>query len=446
MRHLGKPNPDQDIVADHLQASQAIYFAWQLDQMRAFQVVDRLAELFSQGLLPIGPGPARHLLSTSTLSGRRLSPSDRRSLYARALGVPGGTAEGPQPNREFLSLWLHFISGVALFNASHGSPQDGARRRAALVTAWRAAQALARNASAHGTGLSGVVPLLAADANALRDILRAPDVLRAFGARDMWQLIEAVSRNELGGAANVRRYRSLAESGSSIFAWLARHVRILNDVPLRAATQALIDPILVEAARTWAAASSSDDAQVIPAAEPASPGAGPAGQGLPGLTQELLQALGLGQPSRLPVAGAAQGPDDQSEGRVAVFRGAPRTGKTLAAHAVAAALSRELVRVDLHGLVGKYIGETEKNLAAVLNRVDPNHAVLLLDDADELFGTRGVQTAGSDETPGALAALLLPRLVTHGGLVIIEHSATADEPDADKAWDAVRVIRFPRAA
>ena len=106
---------DPDIVAESLRAIQAIYFAWQLEQMRAFQVVERLSELFAQGLLPIGPGPTRRLLSTYSFSKDRLSLAERSSLYVGTLGAPGGSPDEPQPNREFPSLWLRFManSGAA---------------------------------------------------------------------------------------------------------------------------------------------------------------------------------------------------------------------------------------------------------------------------------------------------------------------------------------------
>ena len=153
------------------------------------------------------------------------------------LGAPGGSPDEPQPNREFPSLWLRFMASVALLDLIYGSTLGGGQRDVALAEAWRAGQALARNASRHSNGLSGVVRKLAADANLLRNVLRAPDILSAYGARDMWQVIDLVSRNEFGGAANVHRYRSLAESGSKIFAWLARHDRALSGLPRRAAVQ-----------------------------------------------------------------------------------------------------------------------------------------------------------------------------------------------------------------
>ena len=256
---------EQDIVAESLRAIQAIYFAWQLEQMRTFQVVERLSELFAQGLLPIGPGPTRRLLSTYSFSKDRLSLAERRSLYVGTLGAPGGSPDEPQPNREFPSLWLRFMASVALLDQIYGSTLGGGQRDVALAEAWRAAQALARNASVHSNGLSGVVRKLAADANLLRNVLRAPDILSAYGARDMWQVIDLVSRNEFGGAANVQRYRSLAESGSKIFAWLAQHDRALNGPPRRGAARSLTAPSLVDAVRKWVAATSTDDAPLIAA-------------------------------------------------------------------------------------------------------------------------------------------------------------------------------------
>ena len=47
-----------------------------------------------------------------------------------------------------------------------------------------------------------------------------------------------------------------------------------------------------------------------------------------------------------------------------------------------------LYRVDLAGVVSKYIGETEKNLRRVFDAAERGGAVLLFDEADALFGKR----------------------------------------------------------
>ena len=91
---------DVEIVRENLLATGAIYSAYLLEEARVFQVVDRIAELFVQGLLPLGRGRAADALRRYWLNGNRISERERRELYARVLGSPGGTA-GVRPNREF---------------------------------------------------------------------------------------------------------------------------------------------------------------------------------------------------------------------------------------------------------------------------------------------------------------------------------------------------------
>ena len=77
----------------------------------------------------------------------------------------------------------------------------------------------------------------------------------------------------------------------------------------------------------------------------------------------------------LPVAlGNGSGP-----GVRALFSGPSGTGKTLSARLLAAALGKDLYRLDLSGVVNKYLGETEKNLSHVLDRAEVLDVVLLID-------------------------------------------------------------------
>lgn len=47
-----------------------------------------------------------------------------------------------------------------------------------------------------------------------------------------------------------------------------------------------------------------------------------------------------------------------------------------------------IYRVPLGRVVSKYIGDTEKNLRKLIDRAERSNAVLLLDEADALFGRR----------------------------------------------------------
>src|SRR5262249_55688655 len=49
---------DYQIVVDNIRAMQPIYFAAMLEELKVFQVVDKLVELFQNGVLPISRGAA----------------------------------------------------------------------------------------------------------------------------------------------------------------------------------------------------------------------------------------------------------------------------------------------------------------------------------------------------------------------------------------------------
>ncbi|WP_127500897.1 ATP-binding protein [Actinoplanes solisilvae] len=102
-----------------------------------------------------------------------------------------------------------------------------------------------------------------------------------------------------------------------------------------------------------------------------------------------------------------------------LFTGAPGTGKTLAAEVVATAIGTDLLRVDVSQVVSKWIGETEKNLAAVFDIAERTQAVLLLDEADALFGARTEITDAHDRYANLETAYLLQRLDHFDGLAVL---------------------------
>jgi hypothetical protein len=436
-----EPRPDGQIVADNIRAVQAIYFARQLEDMRAFQVVDRLFQLFQQGLLPLGRGTGAKLLQDHAKSGTRLSAQERSELYFRALGARPGSARVAEPNHEFHTLWLRLVTSVAVLNRRHSTSALG--KPSASLQVWRAARALAANASAHGAGLIAAVRRLSADANALRAVLEAPQIQQAFGARDMWQVIERIASRELGGAVNVQRFRSLAQSGSSILQWLADHSDLLNkpqplDPPPRIAE-------LIDAVELWLASSGASQGTTDNGAQPTGVAAVAASRvDLQTLADELVRITGLhGVLSRLEGTSAAQD-QEQPPGMVTLFCGAAGTGKTLGAHALAATAARDLVRVDLGRIVSKYIGETEKNLDAILSRAEQTGSILLFDEADALFGRRTDVQDAHDRYANVDVDALMRRLRAHQGVLILESNVVPTEADDDWKDRLVQVVRFPR--
>lgn len=429
------PAADAEIVAENLQAVRAIYFAFQLEQMRAFQVVERVVELFEQGLLPIGKGAAADALRRYRAVGDRLTAADRTQLYAHVLGAREGQAAGVEPNCEFKALWLRFIASVSMLARQPTLPAGLGPRWSA--TARRAAQALAAHASAQAAGRLPAARRLAAETKALLALLDTPEIQQAFGARDMWQVIDRVSRDYLGGASNTHRYRTQAQAGNALLDWLAAHAQALQQPAAAVGEPGFGDAALIAAAQQWLDAGGVQSN----AADPALPRVD-----LPSLAHRLLQDLGLDKPAgRLPGALEALAPLGSA---MALFCGAPGTGKTLAAHALAVALSRELIRVDSRQLVGKYIGETEKNLDAILADAERLGALLLLDEADALFAQRSDVQDAHDRYANRDLGGLLQRIEAHGGVVILETTVepTADDlaPDAEGRRRLQHIVRFPR--
>jgi hypothetical protein len=208
------------IVRENVLAAGTIYCAHLLEEARVFQVVDRIAELFGQGLLPLGRGRAADALRRFARAGERLSEPERRALYSRVLGSPAGDAGG-RPNREFPGLWLRFIDSVLAFAGKHRASGLVRPPSASNAAVRQAAQDLTATMSATGGGTArAAARRLVAQSQQLFEILGDRELQKALGTRNVWQLIERVSR-DLGGARDVARYRKQAEAARQIFDWLA---------------------------------------------------------------------------------------------------------------------------------------------------------------------------------------------------------------------------------
>jgi len=120
-----------------------------------------------------------------------------------------------------------------------------------------------------------------------------------------------------------------------------------------------------------------------------------------------------------------------SVGIVALFAGPPGTGKTMAAEVIAGDLDLDLYKVDLSGVVSKYIGETEKNLDRIFDAARAAEVVLFFDEADALFGKRSEVSDAHDRYANIEVAYLLQRLERHDGLVVL---ATNLQRNIDQAF------------
>jgi SpoVK/Ycf46/Vps4 family AAA+-type ATPase len=127
----------------------------------------------------------------------------------------------------------------------------------------------------------------------------------------------------------------------------------------------------------------------------------------------------------------------RGRGLSVLFFGASGTGKTMAAEVIAHALHLELYRIDLSGVVSKYIGETEKNLGRVFDAAETANAILFFDEADALFGKRTRISDAHDRYANIETSYLLQRMEAHDGMVILASNLRENMDEAFK-----RRIRF----
>jgi SpoVK/Ycf46/Vps4 family AAA+-type ATPase len=130
------------------------------------------------------------------------------------------------------------------------------------------------------------------------------------------------------------------------------------------------------------------------------------------------------------------------QGVAALFAGPPGTGKTMAAEVIAAELELDLYRIDLSGVVSKYIGETEKNLRRIFDAAAGASAILFFDEADALFGRRSEVRDSHDRYANIEVSYLLQQMEQHPGVAIL---ATNLREHLDEAFlrRLSSVILFP---
>ena len=121
----------------------------------------------------------------------------------------------------------------------------------------------------------------------------------------------------------------------------------------------------------------------------------------------------------------------------ALFTGESGTGKTMAAEVLANDLGLDLYRIDLSGVMSKYIGETEKNLRRLFDAGEHGGVVLFFDEADALFGRRSEVRDSHDRYANVEVDYLLQRMESYRGLAIL---ATNMRSALDPAF--TRRLRF----
>jgi ATP-dependent 26S proteasome regulatory subunit len=102
-----------------------------------------------------------------------------------------------------------------------------------------------------------------------------------------------------------------------------------------------------------------------------------------------------------------------------LLSGPPGTGKTMCAQIIAGELNLALYRINISKIVSKYIGETEKNLAAVFSEAKKTGCILFFDECDAIFGKRSEVKDSHDRHANIEVAYLLQQIEEHDGVTLL---------------------------
>jgi hypothetical protein len=161
----------------------------------------------------------------------------------------------------------------------------------------------------------------------------------------------------------------------------------------------------------------------------------------PGSLAELQRLAGSALPQGQPRAVVQDG--GREGGALLIFTGEDTRNRRLVAEALANAMNVPIFRVDLGAVDSKWVAQTEANLDRVFAAADRAGVVLLLDEADALFGERTHVSDAHDRYSAEDIAYLLQKLEEHAGLCIL---ATNSKQNIDPAFirRARLLIPFPR--
>lgn len=225
----GDDGSDTEIEPENIKAVGMIYAAYELEDMRLFNVVDRITELFQNGQLPIGFDAGGRAIDDYLWNTEdRMNEAARRMVYSRVLGVKGGdVSKEVQPNTQFEGLFIRFLSSLAEYDRQQRVADIVQRNRPLNLTSEyvrKAGRDLAANLSLYGWGGTHFAARrLRQHIDQALDILKQPSVQKAYGVTNIYGVIERVASSEFNTVPNIVKNRTMAEAGKAIIDIVAKH-------------------------------------------------------------------------------------------------------------------------------------------------------------------------------------------------------------------------------
>ena len=226
-----KPDFDESIIPSQLHATAELYYIYQHERMKLFKVVDVLRQLFQLGRMRIQRGPgARGLYLLEKWKPLRYTLRDRMIAYRRAFNYgnapsPAGAVVNKNFHRQlvaFMTALAQYFRDLTVGEVIRGSQDIDERPYGNIASIQRLGVDLryALDRSSYGNILA-LTNEVGHYLGTVLDLLDAPDIKKSFDANTKWDVVEMVSNQHLGGAAELSQRAKLAESGRRILQWVA---------------------------------------------------------------------------------------------------------------------------------------------------------------------------------------------------------------------------------
>jgi hypothetical protein len=217
---------DRAVVRDHILGAGALDYVRELgENLGIFRCVDTLVLMWAQGSLSLSSNASSSkLYRYYKLRDNRLSFDERNMIYKQILNKGNGRMlSRMSANVEFTHLWQQLMNNsVNYIQKSEGLNNNDLVSRSRI---YQATLNLQQNLSSHMVGkpLNDVHELYSQLQEAI-EILTDEEVTAHFATgsdRNMWKVIENISRNEMGFVPNTTAIKTVAVEGNKMFNWIA---------------------------------------------------------------------------------------------------------------------------------------------------------------------------------------------------------------------------------
>jgi hypothetical protein len=226
-----KPDFDDSVVSSQVRAAADLYWIYQYERMRAFDVVDVLLRLFHNGQMRLQSGPgARSLYLLERHRPLRYSRDERMLAYRRTFNYGARQApSGAVVNGNFHRQFVAFTASIAQYyrdlligQVIRGSNTLDQRPFGSQATIQRVGADLRYqlDRATYGNTFALVKETKQYLASILA-ALEAPDILKAFDANNKWDVIETVARRHLNANPELSARSKMADTGQRLLTYVA---------------------------------------------------------------------------------------------------------------------------------------------------------------------------------------------------------------------------------